>query len=236
MIDIGSYVEEVERLGQGEQDSLLKLYSLGKILNRLAREMTADVRMQFPNLFARLVYIAQHYDMPSQLEWKLQHLRVQAKEYKRIAADFTDNKYKSHERALLDFIQFAESRIYKDDSEEDIYHEYFNRDPKDILFANQKEHLRVQIIEIDNEQELIHCRIEKEPDAKVSVRYNVLGVNDRFNVSVEQLWEGAQLNLVDYSTNTEGELLPKMIVLEPDYLIDASAVANCFHRDALFPK
>lgn len=229
MIDIGSYVEEVERLGQGEQDSLLKLYSLGKILNRLAREMTADVRMQFPNLFARLVYIAQHYEMPSRLEWKLQHLRVQAKEYKKIAANFTNNKYKSHESALLDFIQFAESRIYKGDSEEDIYHEYFNRDPKDILFANQKEHLRVQIIEIDHERELIYCRIEKEPDAKVSVRYNVLGVNDRFNISVEHLWEGAQLNLVDYSTNADGELLPKMIVLEPDYLIDASAVANCFH-------
>ena len=89
--------------------------------------------------------------------------------------------------------------------------------------------MRVQIIDIDNERELLQCSVEKEPDTKVSVRYNVLDVNERFNASVDLFWEGAQLNLVDYTTNDNGELLPKMIVLEPDYLIDASAVANCFH-------
>ena len=228
MIDFWAYIKEIEELREREQDALMKLYALGRIQNRLAREVTADVSLQFPNLFSRLVYIAKQTEMPARLEWQLQHLRVQAKEYKKMTSREAAEVYAGHEQALLNFIRFAESSEYGDESEEAIHDEYFTAF-EEMGLTGGKAHLRVQIVAIDREAELLHCRVEHQVDGTVAVRYNVQGVNSDLNDSVELFWEGAQLNLVDYGMNGEGELVPKMMVLEPDYLIDASAVANCFH-------
>lgn len=40
--------------------------------------------------------------------------------------------------------------------------------------------------------------------------------------------KGTQLNLIDCTTDTEGTLHPRLIVLEPDFLIDISVIASCF--------
>ena len=60
------------------------------------------------------------------------------------------------------------------------------------------------------------------------VRYNVPGVNDEFADTCRLLWPHARLNLLDVSTEEDGTLLPGFIILEPDYLIDISSLAECF--------
>ena len=51
------------------------------------------------------------------------------------------------------------------------------------------------------------------------------------------LREGMQLNLLD-CTVTHRKVVPRLIVVEPDYLLDISAIANCFesygHHPLLF--
>lgn len=42
------------------------------------------------------------------------------------------------------------------------------------------------------------------------------------------LWCHAQLNLLDVAIDETGVLTPSFIVLEPDYLIDISSLAECF--------
>ena len=73
------------------------------------------------------------------------------------------------------------------------------------------------------------CAVEKSPGKQVTVRYNVSPDNDIFTPSVSLFKEGAQLNLVDNRVDKNGHIVPKALVLEPDYLIDASAIANCFN-------
>lgn len=41
------------------------------------------------------------------------------------------------------------------------------------------------------------------------------------------LWEGAVLNLVDVSVLPDGTLVPGMVVVEPDFLVDISTLADC---------
>lgn len=65
-------------------------------------------------------------------------------------------------------------------------------------------------------------------DEPIKVCYHVLRKNDEFNKTVELLWRHAQLNLLDVTIDAEGIYTPEFIVLEPDYLIDISSLAECF--------
>ena len=69
-----------------------------------------------------------------------------------------------------------------------------------------------------------------EPMAKepLKVRHAVVDVNAEFNDTVQLLWPQAQLNLLDVSIDETGALIPRFIVLEPDYLMDASSLAECY--------
>jgi hypothetical protein len=77
-------------------------------------------------------------------------------------------------------------------------------------------------------------------DEPLRVRYNIEKTNVEFNDTCKRLWKHAQVNLLDVSVDETGALIPSFIVFEPDYLIDISALAECFreyghHPANLFP-
>ncbi len=61
---------------------------------------------------------------------------------------------------------------------------------------------------------------------EVRVLVHQPGVNGEFDETLSLLEPGSRVNLVDVALADEA-LLPRYIVLEPDYLIDASALAEC---------
>lgn len=65
-------------------------------------------------------------------------------------------------------------------------------------------------------------------DEPLKVRYNVSQVNEEFAHTCRLLWRHAQVNLLDVAVDDEGILTPSFIVLEPDYLIDISSLAECY--------
>ncbi len=68
--------------------------------------------------------------------------------------------------------------------------------------------------------------VDDECADEVRVRIHQPGVNSEFDETVSLLEPGSRVNLVDVAL-VDGELLPRYIVLEPDYLVDASALAEC---------
>ena len=67
-----------------------------------------------------------------------------------------------------------------------------------------------------------------EPGLPGEMRVQVrrAGVNSEFDETLALLEPGSKLNLVDVAV-ADGELLPHYLVLEPDYLVDVSALAEC---------
>ncbi len=60
------------------------------------------------------------------------------------------------------------------------------------------------------------------------VRYNIPQINEEFAETCKLLWRHAQVNLLDVAVDEAGILTPSFIVLEPDYLLDISSLAECF--------
>ena len=95
--------------------------------------------------------------------------------------------------------------------------------------------IRARVVAKESERKLLTCILVDHPYKEVRVRYGVAPDNYAFNPSVAQFRKGDRINLVDCEVDEEGRLIPSFMVLEPDYLIDASAVAECFQNYATTP-
>jgi DNA replication ATP-dependent helicase Dna2 len=95
--------------------------------------------------------------------------------------------------------------------------------------------IRVQLLKVDRDRKLLICMTMENPGTALIARYGISPENRVFDSSVERFQEGANLNLVDSVIDGNGFLIPNYIILEPDYLIDASAIAECFQDYSISP-
>lgn len=95
--------------------------------------------------------------------------------------------------------------------------------------------IRVQLLKTDHERKLLICVTEENPGIALIARYGISPENSAFDSSVVRFQEGANLNLIDSVIDGDGFLIPNYIILEPDYLIDASAIAECFQDYSISP-
>lgn len=89
--------------------------------------------------------------------------------------------------------------------------------------------IRVRYLYADSTY-LYVSRQDDEVNTPLSVRYGVKGVNDAFQPTCDLLWRGAILNLLDVSIDYQGVLTPRLFIVEPDYLLDISSLAECFRE------
>jgi len=219
MPDFTAYLADIQEISTSGFTFSNRLFELKRVMERLSRELTSDEPVQFPTLFSRLVFLARKHRLPERLEWQLQHLRVRSREVRESNSELTEAEYRQHEQALVTFLKQLSGETTGWDQEPIPVPEP----------AGSDQTLRVQLLSIDREKGEMLTLAERYPGLRLTVRYDTEpGIAD-------QLWEGAQLNLVDFKMDECGRLVPRLIVLEPDYLIDASAIAECFHDYCITP-
>ncbi|NDV67810.1 AAA domain-containing protein [Dysgonomonas sp. 25] len=215
------YYTEIGQLDKTELPAKERFLQLKRLLERYCKETTANESLQFPSLFSRLVFIAQKYHLPKSLEWQLQNLRVRATYLLQDSeASISADEYLIARQAFIKLIRHLSGETIQEDASRNTHQ----------TAPIPLDRIRVQVTEIDREKEILHCRTEHLSDNILRVRYNVAPINELFNSTIDRLWIGAQLNLIDVRTDEEGQYIPKAFVLEPDYLIDASAIAECFQN------
>ncbi|MBF0648356.1 AAA family ATPase [Dysgonomonas sp. GY75] len=217
------YLSEIQQIDSSDLSLRNKYIRLKRILERGCKDITAGESLQFPSLFSRLVFISQKYELPKSLEWQLQNIRIKASFLQQNNKNLVSpGQYQQAKEGLENFLLYIEGEKQDFNYVEDTVFDY---EPVPHDLSNK---IRVQVLEIDTENELLICQSESLIGKSLIVRYNVSPVNNIFNETIERLWIGAQLNLIDVKTDDAGVYIPKMFVLEPDYLIDASAMAECF--------
>ena len=95
--------------------------------------------------------------------------------------------------------------------------------------------IKAELLDINYEKKILICYSKDYSNTSLIVRYGVSPENIEYNSSVEQFWKGAKLNIFDYTIDEDGFLIPSYIILEPDYLVDASAIAECFQDYFISP-
>ncbi|MEO1257270.1 MAG: AAA domain-containing protein [Bacteroidota bacterium] len=206
-----------------------KTDALARLLELLFIEVTKAENIQFTTLFARISFACHQFHINKRTQYWIHFFRKKHRSY------VADNE--QYDLYCLGFKTLAQCIAGLLD--EAIPDEILNIIPPDIPFAYTevkvkafKKQARVVVLEDDVENDCLLVRDEANPALPVLVKYNIADRNASFNQTIRQVRKifglPVTLSLLDVEVDDKGMYRPRAIVVQPDYLLDVSAVANCF--------
>ena len=207
--------------------SLLHKYrSLRASFERIVREQMQNVSLQATDLAARINYIAVQFSFDSECTHALHTFRLTSNDVLNCRKEPVGRELLRDIRAVADaYVGIFSVPIPKD------LNDVLPAPVRKMSMKRGKNDFfrRVRVCFDSADEEFLYvCPVDEISEECWKVRYHVPGVNDEFTEGVVDFWRHAQLNLLDVKRNDDGTYTPSFIVLEPDYLIDISSLAECY--------
>ena len=214
--------------------SLLHKYrSLRASFERIVREQMQNVSLQATDLAARINYIAVQYSFDSECTHALHTFRLTSNDVLNCRKEPVDRELLRDIRAVADaYVGIFSVPIPKD------LNDVLPAPVRKMSMKRGKNDFfrRVRVCFDSADEEFLYvCPVDETSVEYWKVRYHLPGVNDEFTEGIADFWRHAQLNLLDVKRNDDGTYTPSFIVLEPDYLIDISSLAECYREYGSHP-
>lgn len=212
-----------------------KYVKLKNLLDLISKDLTKNIGLHFSNLFARIAFLTNQHQISKRTAWHLQQIRLTSYQITRKSYEPSQNEYDNAFKSLAESI----GKFYDVALPHEIIHimpmvDFFAPLPK--VVGKTIEKMRVEVINVDWKNEILYCITEvNDSEEKISVKYNLPTINSEFTPSIQKIWEGAQLNLLEVQIDENNIHIPKYFILEPDYLIDISGIAECFQMKGSQP-
>ena len=200
--------------------------ALRECFERMVREQMQNVALQATDLSARINYLATQFALEDSVKNALHTFRLTSNDV------MNHRKEPTPEEFLRDVASVSEAlRV--------IFHTPIPKELKEILPKRaSKSSMKREKIELtrrirvcfdyaDEEFMYVHP-VDEVSEEHWRVRYNQMGINEEFTEGISAFWRHAQLNLLDVKLHEDGTYTPSFIVLEPDYLLDISSLAECY--------
>ncbi len=227
------FYREVEKINQNTSwDITSKVERLYRSLNLVFVEVTSHEQIQFTTLFARIVYVSQQYNLGKQTHFYIHHFRKKARAL--INAEEVEDPEKIYLLGLKVLLESI-SALYEVPVPEHMK-SFLPIDAfmalKPVEISGFKPKVRVVILKDNPEKQQLIGYDEANPANEIYVQYNISDRNENFYPSIKAIREKfnfpLNLNLIDVEIDLEGCYRPAAFVIEPDYLVDVSAIAECF--------
>lgn len=226
MEEIKELYEELLSLCTNEVCSLHDYRVLRESFERVIREKMRPVGLQATDLAARINYLSSSVALNDKTRNALHTFRLTSNEVLNHRKDPVREEFLRDVRSVAGVY----SRLFN----VPIPKELETVLPLSCSYSSMKwekmEHVRrIRVcFEYADDEYLYVCPVDGISEECWKVRYRVPGVNEEFTEGVANFWRHAQLNLLDVTVNKDGTYTPSFIVLEPDYLIDISSLAECY--------
>lgn len=212
---------------RGEDMPLKIAYrQLRELLERLCRTQIPDSSLQMTDLSARINFVASKAGLSVVEQNRLHTFRL--------TSNAILNRQAEPQRELLlrdaKTLAFFVKRLTGEDIPTELYRLLPRADATYIVAPPARERVRRMRVcfQYADETYLYVLPVDAVTDEPLRVRYNVPQINEEFAETCRLLWRHAQVNLLDVAIDKAGILTPSFIILEPDYLIDISSLAECF--------
>ncbi|WP_448776886.1 DEAD/DEAH box helicase [Bacteroides congonensis] len=196
------------------------------LLERICRSQMQNESLQMTDLSARISFIAAKIDLSAGEQNRLHTFRLTSNQILNRRLEPTRENLLRDAKTLAFLIR----KLSDEDIPDVLYRLLPRADATYIVAPPARE--RVQRMRVcfqyADEQYLYVTPLDEVSEKPLLVRYNIPQINEEFAETCKLLWRYAQVNLLDVAIDNEGVLTPSFIVLEPDYLIDISSLAECF--------
>lgn len=217
---------------------LQRAHALYQLLNTALQESIKDEKLHFATHFARLAYIGHKFQLPARLQFFLHHLRRQMQNPSSILPQALQELELIGPKAWIEIMQYIYdcplTAFFEPYAGQDWPTLYQDRKIKDFLPV-----VKALVLKDDAPQNCLIAHAENRPGEEVRIRYDIPGHNDLFTPTVHSIRSifgfPVTLHLLEVDIDEEGIYQPKAIAVEPDYLIDVSAIAECFQSSGPFP-
>ena len=204
----------------------VKYKQMRDLLERICRSQMQNESLQMTDLSARISFIAAKIDLSAGEQNRLHTFRLTSNQILNRRLEPTRENLLRDAKTLAFLIR----KLSDEDIPDVLYRLLPRADATYIVAPPARE--RVQRMRVcfqyADEQYLYVTPLDEVSEKPLLVRYNIPQINEEFAETCKLLWRHAQVNLLDVAIDNEGVLTPSFIVLEPDYLIDISSLAECF--------
>ena len=190
------------------------------------RQQMMGTGLQATDLAARINYVATQFALDGREQNQLHTFRLTSNDI------LNHRKEPSEQEFLRDLraVAYAYRKIFHEDIPPKLYTLLPKQETTPAVKRDKETRIRrIRVCFDYADESYLYVRpidvLEEEP---VKVNYNKPGVNEEFKDTVDELWRYAQLNLLDVTVDDNGVYTPSFIVLEPDYLLDISSLAECY--------
>ncbi|MEZ4960561.1 MAG: AAA domain-containing protein [Saprospiraceae bacterium] len=232
------YREIVKIHDNGAWSPTAKADALGRLLELLFLEVTKEENIQFTTLFARIAFACHKFKVEKRTQYWVHFFRKKIRVP--VPEDEAEKVYGLGLRAVCDCIE----ALFGEAAPEDTQHFLPKKIPYAYTEIKVKEFRRIaRVIALadDEENDLFIARDEENPSQAIFVQYNIADRNEPFNPTIREIRQNigfpVTLSLIDIEIVESPQTIyrPRAIVVEPDYLLDVSTIANCFQGSSAEP-
>lgn len=225
--------QKLVKLESENDDIAVTQKQLFKIFNVVVEQITIGEGIHFPTLFTRIAFAGTKYNLSSRLLY-------QAHQYRRMMEQglMVDSSLMCGKWVICELLnKFSDVPIPNALEKElqafdaNLFQSRVSKDFKRVITG--------LIIDIDIVNGVARFIDEEEGDFEHKVLFNLADRNELFTGNIKQafqVFDGRfMINLIDVDIDDDGNLLPKALVIQPDYLMDVSSVAECFSYSGTEP-
>ena len=210
----------------GEDELTVGYKQMRDLLERICRAQMQSGSLQMTDLSARISFIAAKTGLSVGEQNRLHTFRLTSNQILNRCLE------PNRENLLRDVktLAFLIRKLSEENIPDELYRLLPRADATYLVAPPACERVRRMRVcfQYADEQYLYVTPLDEVSERPYLVRYNIPQINEEFAETCKLLWQHAQVNLLDVAIDEAGILTPSFIVLEPDYLIDISSLAECF--------
>lgn len=224
------YFEEIVSLYINRTNDLRKKYSyLRRLFERLCKQLTSEEPFAFSNLFSRLDFLCERERMDAQMAGRIRLFRIRANRVcsKKIAP--SESQWNEDVWSVLDVTAFFFHCTLPAFLEKQLPTRSIStiETMRPVTF-----HRRIRVRFLHRKNRVWWVNVENEARMQP---VEVVVDSDAFDGTAALLWNGAQLNLLNVNVDDSGRLHPEIVVLESDFLLNVTTLAECYKEYGASP-